>query len=72
MHSDKETCTITIEVSDKSDHYSEEDWVKQIWPYMQPWFTKRHGVTKGEINLEDGAVVVSWKYETSWDNEDGN
>ena len=66
-----ERCTITITVWDKSDHYQEEDWVKQIWPYMQPWFTRRHGVNKGVINLEDGAVTVHWEYESSYDQDLG-
>lgn len=65
-----ETCTITITVSDKSDHFREEDWVKQIWPYMQPWFTRRHGVEQGKIDLMGGAVVVEWRYRTEDDSFD--
>jgi hypothetical protein len=61
-----ETCTIIIKVKDQSDHYHEEDWVKNIWPYMQPWFTRRHGVNEGKIELEAGAVSVEWKYETDY------
>jgi hypothetical protein len=60
-----EKCTITITVRDKSDHFREEDWVKDIWPYMQPWFTRRHGVESGKIILSDGGVEVDWKYETT-------
>ena|SRR6185312_2484345 len=60
-----EKCTITVTIRDKSDHYHEEDWVKQIWPYLLPWFTKRHGVEKGRISLEDDAVVVEWRYENN-------
>ena len=60
---EKETCTIKITVCDKSDHYSEEDWVKDIWHYMLPWFTRRHGIETGKIELENGAVVIEWKYE---------
>lgn len=59
-----ETCTIKITVEDKSDHYHEEDVVKNIWPYMVPWFTRRHGVEHGEIRLGEG-VKIEWKYDTT-------
>ena len=60
-----QVCTIVITVKDVNDHYNEEDWVKQIWPYMQPWFTRRHGIENGRIILGDGGVEVSWRYETN-------
>lgn len=63
----EEICTIKITVRDKSDHYREEDWVKDIWGYMVPFFTRRHGVNKAKIDLEDGAVIVEWEYVTNYD-----
>lgn len=60
-----ETCSIVVTMRDKLDHHNEEDIVKNIWPYMTPWFTRRHGVESGKIILSDGAVEVSWKYETN-------
>lgn len=60
-----ERCTITVTIEEpRSDiSFSEEDTVKQIWPYMLPWFTKRHGVTSGKITLNDN-VHVEWQYLT--------
>ena len=57
-----ETCTIKISIRDAQG--DEEDWVKDIWPRMLPWFTRRHGVQSGRIELADGAVAVEWKYDT--------
>lgn len=62
-----ERCVITIDVEARSDNYREEDWVKNIWSYMIPFFTKRHGVRKGEISLEDGSVRITWEYASIWD-----
>lgn len=61
-----EVCTIKITINEKPEHnFSEEDIVKNLWGHMYPWFTRRHGVTKGQIILEDGAVIVDWLYETN-------
>jgi hypothetical protein len=60
-----ETCTIVITMRDWADLASEEDIVKNIWPYLTPWFTRRHGVESGKIILSDGAIEVSWRYESS-------
>lgn len=57
-----ETCTIVITMRDKLDNYHEEDIVKNLWPYLTPWFTRRHGVENGKIVLSDGAVEVDWRY----------
>ncbi len=65
-----ETCTIIITMRDKLDNYREEDIVKQYWPYLTPWFTRRHGVENGKIILADGGVEVSWKYETEYKDDD--
>lgn len=59
-----ETCTIVITMRDKLDNYREEDIVKNLWPYLTPWFTRRNGVESGRIILSDGAVEVDWKYQT--------
>lgn len=67
---ESEVCVITITVNDKSDHYHEEEWVKYIWPMMLPWFTRRHGVNKGKIILEDDGVVVDWVYTSNYGEED--
>lgn len=61
-----EICTIKITMRDKMDHFHEEDIVKNLWPYMTPWFTRRHGVNDGKIILSGGAVEVDWKYETDY------
>jgi hypothetical protein len=60
-----ETCTIKITMSDKLDHFHEEDIVKDMWPYITPWFTARRGVRNGRIILEDGTIIIDWKYETN-------
>jgi hypothetical protein len=66
-----EKCTITVTLD--HDHPSVtsavyagphdlEDWVKQAWSSLYPWFTSRRGVRKGRIELMDGAVEVRWEY----------
>lgn len=66
-----EKCTITITIDEpRSDiSFSEEDAVKQIWPYMLPWFTRRHGVQSGKITLNNN-VSVDWQYESIYDDAD--
>lgn len=59
----REVCTITITCEDKNDSYREEDVVKTYWPYMLPFFTRRHGVESGKMSLGSG-VEISWRYET--------
>jgi len=66
----KETCTIKIILSDDYNRelgFELEDAVKEAWNRMIPWFTRRHGITKGSINLENGAVQIDWSYERSDD-----
>lgn len=60
-----EICTIKITMRDKMDSYREEDIVKDIWPYMTPWFTARRGIRTGKIILQEGAIEIEWKYETN-------
>ena len=56
-------------MNDKLDCYHEEDIVKQNWPYLVPFLTRRHGVNKGEINLEDGAIIITWSYKDTDEDE---
>jgi hypothetical protein len=58
-----------IVMNDKLDCYHEEDIVKQNWPYLVPFLTRRHGVNKGEINLEDGAIIITWSYKDTDEDE---
>lgn len=64
-----EKCTITIDEPRSDFSFSEEDTVKQIWPYMLPWFTRRHGTETGKITLNDN-VTVEWRYESICDEDD--
>lgn len=59
--------TVTVKIKDTLDSYREEDIVKSIWPYCIPFFTRRHGVSKGKMILEDGAVELEWSYEDNYD-----
>jgi hypothetical protein len=65
-----ETCTIKIVMRDRMDNYSEESVVKDIWPSMYPWFTRRKGINKGSIVLEDGAIEVTWEYKSDYSDDD--
>lgn len=66
-----ETCTIVITMNDYLDNYREEDIVKNLWGYLYPWFTRRQGVERGEVSLNDGAVKVSWEYRSTDDGSGG-
>lgn len=66
-----ETCTIKIRIEDELDNYREEDIVKNVWPCMVPFFTRRHGVSSGKIQLNNG-VFIDWKYEADYDPVDAN
>jgi hypothetical protein len=61
-----ETCTIVVTMRDKLDNYREEDIVKEMWPYVTPWFTRRRGIDKGKIILSDGAVEIDWEYRSTY------
>ena len=65
---EKKTLTIYIEMKDILDHYHEEDIAKQCWPYLMPFLTRRHGIDKGELKLQDGAVTILWEYEDYHEN----
>ena len=61
-----EVCTIRIELTDDYNRelgFELEDAVKESWSRMVPWFTRRHGITNGVVDLENGAVRITWKYE---------
>lgn len=51
-----------VTMNDFLDTYSEEDIVKNIWPHMSAFLTRRKGVNRGKMELEDGAVTVEWTY----------
>ena len=65
-----ETCTIVVTMRDQLDNYREEDIVKNLWGYLYPWFTRRHGVENGKVTLGDGAVEVTWAYRTDAPQDD--
>ncbi len=58
-----------VEMYDHLDSYHEEDIVKNIWPGMYTFLTRRKGVNNGTITLADGAVSISWSYEDFYDEE---
>lgn len=62
--------TITVDIRDKLDHYYEEDIAKQMWPYLTPFLTRRHGISHGKVILEGGAVEIAWKYEDLHEEKD--
>ena len=66
----KSTYIFTVEMYDHLDSYSEEDIVKKMWPYLVPFMTTSNGITKGKIELGDGAIVINWEYSELCNNED--
>lgn len=73
----KEVCTIKV-VMEGVVTSRTEDVVKNNWPYVLPWFTRRHGVDSGQIILdinesygEKARVTVHWEY-TREDEEDSD
>lgn len=69
---DREICTITVCLSHDYNRelgFELEDAVKESWSRMVPWFTRRHGIKSGAIDLENGAVRITWRYEQ--ENSDG-
>jgi hypothetical protein len=69
-----ETFTVTIVMHldpDSDERFDPETFVKNAWSRMIPWFTERHGVREGSINLNHGhPVTIDWKYETLGEIED--
>jgi len=67
-----------VVMKDQLDSYQEEDIVKNIWPGMYVFLTRRKGVNNGTITLENGSIEITWNYEDSWcgdgycENEQGN
>lgn len=58
-----------VEMYDHLDSYEEEDLVKQVWPSMYGFLTRRRGLNSGTMDLENGSVIIRWSY-TSTDRED--
>jgi hypothetical protein len=64
------TFTFKAVMNDKLDSYDEETIVKNIWPGMYTFLTRRHGVSNGTISLQDGAVEIEWKYEDNYEEDE--
>jgi len=56
-----------VVMKDDLDNYKEEDIVKNVWPGMYVFLTRRHGVNGGTISLENDAVNITWSYEDDYD-----
>ena len=54
--------SISIKMFDKLMNYQEEDIAKQVWPYLTPFLTRRHGVNSGAVYLNDDSISIYWKY----------
>ena len=61
--------TVVVDMWDKQDNFHEEDVAKNCLPFLTPFLTRRHGVDRGSMNLNDGAIVISWEYRDFY--EDG-
>jgi len=62
--------SISIKMFDKLDNYHEEDIAKQVWPYLSPFLTRRHGVDSGAIHLNGDAIIIYWKYTDHFKDEE--
>lgn len=58
-----------VEIRDKLDNFQEEDLIKQVWPSMYGFLTRRRGLNEGVMDLENGAVTIRWSY-TNCDKDD--
>ncbi len=61
------TFSMTVVMNDVLDNYEEEDIVKNVWPGMYTFLTRRRGINNGTITLADNAVQISWKYEDTYE-----
>lgn len=57
-------------MNDYLDNYQEEDIIKNIWPGMYTFLTRRRGVNNGTISLADGAVEIEWEYTDTYKEEE--
>lgn len=72
-----ETCTVIIRMEENlnsSNRFDPETIVKEAWTRLVPWFTERHGVRAGSLQISDGEdaghlVTFEWKYENERDEE---
>lgn len=70
-----ETCTVTIRMEENFDcdsRFDPESIVKNAWNMLIPWFTERHGVRTGTMQIGDGnegghSVTFEWRYENEYD-----
>lgn len=58
----KKELNVKIEMFDRLNNYREEDIAKNCLPFLTPFLTRRHGINKGLLSLEDGSVIISWEY----------
>jgi hypothetical protein len=61
------TFNAKIVMNDRLEYFYEEDIVKQSWSYLVPFFRRGEGIEKGEIFLEDGAIIISWSWEDEYE-----
>jgi hypothetical protein len=57
---------------DCDSRFDPETIVKDTWGRLVPWFTERHGVRSGKIEIGDGengghSVTFEWKYEQEYE-----
>jgi len=70
-----ETCTIVIRMEENfhcESRFDPETIVKNVWGRLIPWFTERHGVRSGVMQVGDGetgghSVTFEWKYENDFE-----
>ena len=58
----KSVYNFTVTMEDRLDSYYEEDIVKGLWANLAAFMTKRKGVNKGKIDLQDGLITIEWEY----------
>ena len=71
----KDQCIITI----TTENIDDENNVKDVFTRMAPWFTRRHGVESGKIEVKQrdfnhyngtvdpavpGTLTIEWEYKT--------
>ena len=70
-----EICTVVIRMEENFEcdsRFDPESIVKNAWMRLVPWFTERHGVRSGKIEVGDGesgghSVTFAWRYENEYE-----
>jgi hypothetical protein len=57
---------------DCESRFDPETIVKTAWTRLVPWFTERHGVRSGQLQIGDGEsdghnVTFKWTYENEYE-----